>query len=219
VLPSEATGLSALTALTYFGTTAHWTAPLASPPFFMAMPSLKELDLTSCECLVITRAWNLPALTKLSLSLSPASALLPAALPALRELNVTFPLAPDDLPPLPFSLTSLLLSLDASGANIDPARPRFTADRVLRWTDASPLSACPALSSLSVSFAPHRLEGPGQYYVSVPQTLSETLDELYVKTCTDGGATGIIRVPAALRERLTAPGALELNASEVVFME
>jgi hypothetical protein len=229
MLLPETAGLSALTALTDLclsvgdhndhTPTRHVFSALPPPPFFSAMSSLKRLDVRSEGTLLVDSKWTLPHLTYLLMPyLSPDSSALPAALPALRSLVCHFTLAPDYLPPLPASLTRLHLGLDLSRANTDPARPRFTADRVLRWTDASPLSACPALSCLFVHISPHRPEGPGMYYVNIPKTLSETVDVFHVKAWTDEGATGIVRAPAALRERLTAPGALELKAHEVVWV-
>jgi hypothetical protein len=219
-LPPEVSGLSALTGLMCFSFKGK-ADPL---PALTTLSSLRTLALETPHETLVTSDWSLPLLTALSVNLlAPASLDLPAALPALRELDCQFALAPDDAPPLSPGLTSLTMCF--TGLNFEQDPLPWTADRVLRWTDASPLSACPDLRHLEVTVEVDCVDDEdAACTVVVPTGLAGQLQKLKVEVTADDpwndayGWRSIIRAPASLRDRLTAPGALELEAQTVEWV-
>jgi hypothetical protein len=226
-LPPEAAGLADLIALKSLGIglkTFRQSAAGAPPPPFASLPALLRLCLSAgnmmcypeqAEAVVIDRRWDLPALEELILdgALSPASSDLAAAFPALRELYCHFACSPDDLPALPPSLSKVTLHVNGRlktammGAGAGGA-PRFAADRVLRWTDASPLSALPALSDLTVQLSlseEEAKEAAGDYIIQVPPALAARLQRLVVERPNahrEKECRVVVRAPAALGGRL-----------------
>jgi hypothetical protein len=106
--------------------------------------------------LIIEEECCLPQLTRIKLynhcdddGPPPFLSALSAALPALRELDCGLRVALDDMPPLPPSLTRLCLRLSLCPP-CGYFAPGFNPNRAFRWTDASPLSACPQLTSLEL---------------------------------------------------------------------
>jgi hypothetical protein len=180
--------LTALTALTCCRVCLIDTPPLL-PSIFTRLASLQRLVLEINEqpnvVVTIDGEWRLPHLTALdmdpSLLLCPASDL-PAALPSLRQLSCCFALAPDDLPRLPVTLTSAQVALKPPQGPLQ--RPRFADGKVLRWTDASPLSACPHLSSLRLVLHPHASERfiSKDLQIEIPKSLTARLEKIYLHT-------------------------------------
>jgi hypothetical protein len=201
-------------------------APLCPPRLLLRQPSLESITLDfggerfPYETILLSPLTRLMDLRLQGIRLTAGTDFPPREfLTALRALECSFPLAPEDLPPLPPSLTRLSLKLiDPSEGLEEDARFTVTAagtEKVLRWTNASPLSpdGCPALTSLSLSLQLYADEDEGEdmyvfeertpYYVEVPEGLAAQLQQLKIR-CTTlrySNKPVVVRVPWGLRGR------------------
>jgi hypothetical protein len=219
----------------------------AAPPFFVAWPLLRHLRSTSYGPLLITEAWSLPQLTRLeleNLSFLSEQSVLASTLPALRELRCNFAHGLDSLPPLPPSLTRLVLHIQKTLEDETEGMPVYLAEagqreRALRWTDASPLSDCPALTALSlvVEF-PYDAAARVHCAVNIPQEVAKRLSECKVEVRqaynrrVKKSGVSLIRAPISLQrlvressafrhiygKHIYGRGTLELKASEVEWV-
>jgi hypothetical protein len=157
-----------------------WSFPAAPPPFWASLTSLCTLTI-SCgdfEVLTLDARWRLPALTSLNLGgivpqpvlLGPGSDLA-AAFPVLRELRLIVPAAPEDLPSLPPSLTSVDLEIHSSGKQLrtEEACQGGGLPRLL-WTAASPLCSLPALEELKLyTWCAYSIRVPDALFINSPR--------------------------------------------------
>jgi hypothetical protein len=182
--------LTALSRLTLSGQADGWRE--TEPPLYATLPALVDLhiDASGMDAFTLQPEWPL-TLTRLRSRKDLAGSDLPAALPALRELSFCTYDAPNDLPPLPPSLTSLSLTVVVDYDEEFKAEI-FNKRNVLRWKDTSSISALPDLAHLSLTL--DLAGGPDtadedrpvvvdtNYMIDIPAGLAARLKTLEIRT-------------------------------------